>query len=95
MSKQAARIGDFHKCTFVKPVPHIGGPILTGAATVIICGKPAARVTDKARCKGPTDTITTGSATVLIERQLAARVGDRTAHGGVIITGAQTVLIGG
>lgn len=67
---------------------------MSAAATVIIGGLPAARVGDSAICVGPTDTIATGSASVLIEGRLAARVGDTTAHGGTILCGCPTVLIG-
>ena len=95
MGKPAARIGDNHNCHSAKPLPHIGGPILTGAATVLICKRAAARVSDKAKCHGPNDTISTGSNTVLIEGLPAARIGDKTVHDGVIVEGAQSVLIGG
>jgi uncharacterized Zn-binding protein involved in type VI secretion len=46
-------------------------------------------------CVGPPDTIAKGSATVLIGGKPAARVGDITAHGGNIVLGCFTVLIGG
>ncbi len=46
-------------------------------------------------CVGPPDTIAQGSVTVLIGGQPAARMGDMTAHGGVIVVGCPTVLIGG
>jgi uncharacterized Zn-binding protein involved in type VI secretion len=47
-----------------------------------------------ATCAGPPDTITLGSATVLIGGKPAARMGDSTAHGGTIVAGLATVLIG-
>ena len=92
----AARIGDMHTCPLVNPgpVPHVGGPITTGAPTVLIGGPPAARVGDMAVCTGPPDTIIRGSPTVIICGQMAARLGDNTAHGGVIVAGCPTVLIG-
>lgn len=96
--KPAARITDMHTCPMVNPgpVPHVGGPVLPpGAPTVLIGGMPAARVGDMAVCTGPPDTIVTGSATVMIGNMAAARMGDSTAHGGVIIAGCPTVLIGG
>jgi uncharacterized Zn-binding protein involved in type VI secretion len=78
------------------PKPHVGGPILPpGAINVLIGGQPAARVTDLVTCAGPPDTIVRGSATVLIGGLMAARMGDNTAHGGVIVQGFPTVLIGG
>lgn len=76
------------------PVPHVGGPILTGSPNVFIGGLPAARVTDKVTCVGPPDMIVMGSPTVLINGLPAARMGDQTAHGGVIVGGLGTVLIG-
>ena len=93
----AARIGDMHTCPMVNPgpVPHVGGPILpAGEPTVLIGGMPAARVGDMAICVGPPDTILVGSATVLIGGMPAARMGDSTAHGGIIVLGLPTVLIG-
>ena len=94
----AARITDFHTCPMVNPgsVPHVGGPILPpGEPTVLIGGMPAARVGDMAVCVGPPDTIAMGSATVMIGGMPAARMGDSTAHGGVIVVGCPTVMIGG
>ena len=95
--KPAARVTDMHTCPMVTGVvPHVGGPILPpGAPTVLIGNLPAARVGDLATCVGPPDTIVLGSATVLIEGKPAARMGDTTAHGGVIVVGWPTVLIGG
>lgn len=95
----AARIGDFHQCPMVTPavppIPHVGGPISLGAPTVMICKMPAARVGDMAVCVGPPDSIAKGSATVMICGMPAARMGDATAHGGTIVLGAPTVMIGG
>ena len=98
--KPAARLTDFHSCPMQTPapvpVPHVGGPILgPGMPTVLIAGLPAAVVGDMLTCVGPPDTIVSGSATVLIGGKPAARMGDRTAHGGTIVLGAPTVLIGG
>jgi uncharacterized Zn-binding protein involved in type VI secretion len=77
------------------PVPHVGGPILPpGAVTVLIGGLPAARVGDLATCVGPPDTIALGSFTVLTMGMPQARIGDLTAHGGNIILGCFTVLVG-
>lgn len=80
----------------IPPVPHVGGPISgPGCPTVLIGGLPAARVGDMAVCAGPPDSIIDGSATVMIGGMPAARVGDATAHGGVIVIGSPTVMIGG
>lgn len=86
-----------HVCPmFNGPVPHVGGPILPpGAVTTLIGNMPAARVSDMAVCVGPPDSIVKGSTTVLIGNLPAARMGDQTAHGGVIVLGYPTVLIGG
>jgi uncharacterized Zn-binding protein involved in type VI secretion len=61
---------------------------------VLIEELPAARVTDLATCVGPPDTIVLGSFTVLIVGLPAARLGDETDHGGNIVAGCPTVLIG-
>lgn len=93
----AARITDMHACPmFTGPVPHVGGPILPpGMPTVLIGKLPAARLTDKCVCVGPPDLIVKGSSKCLIGKLPAARMGDSTAHGGVIVLGCFTVLIGG
>jgi uncharacterized Zn-binding protein involved in type VI secretion len=93
----AARISDMHTCPmFNGPSPHVGGPILPpGAPTVLIGGLPAACVGDMCVCAGPPDLIAMGSGTVLIGGKPAARMGDSTAHGGVIVAGCPTVIIGG
>jgi uncharacterized Zn-binding protein involved in type VI secretion len=61
----------------------------------LIGSLPAARITDMATCVGPPDVIVKGSATVLIGGLPAARQGDMTAHGGIIVMGCFTVIIGG
>lgn len=91
----AARMSDMHTCPMVTAVvPHVGGPIAIGAPTVLISGQPAARVGDMCICTGPPDVIAIGSFKVLICGMPAARLGDMTAHGGLIVVGAPTVLIG-
>jgi uncharacterized Zn-binding protein involved in type VI secretion len=93
----AARLLDLHVCpASTGPVPHVGGPIVgPGAPTVLICKKPAAVVGDNAVCVGPPASIVKGSGTVLVGGKPAARMGDKTAHGGTIVVGAPTVLLGG
>ena len=93
----AARVGDMHVCPMVTgTVPHVGGPALPpGEPTVLIGGMPALRMGDMLTCSGPPDTVILGSATVLIGGMPAARLGDSTAHGGSIIVGLPTVMIGG
>jgi uncharacterized Zn-binding protein involved in type VI secretion len=93
----AARVADMHTCPMVTGlVPHVGGPILPPCCPTVLIGMmPAARVTDMAVCVGPPDVIAKGSATVLIGNLMAARLGDPTVHGGVIVVGCPTVIIGG
>ncbi len=100
MSLPAARAGDMHVCPMVTPglppIPHVGGPVLPpGCPTVLVGMMPAARATDMCLCVGPPDVIAKGSMTVLIGKMPAARMGDLTAHGGTIVMGCPTVLIGG
>ncbi|MEO6683648.1 MAG: PAAR domain-containing protein [Ginsengibacter sp.] len=92
----AARVGDNHICPLTSQNPHVGGPILPpGIPTVLIGGMPAAAMGDLCTCTGPPDTIVKGSGTVLIGGKPAARMGDTTAHGGSVVGGCATVLIGG
>jgi uncharacterized Zn-binding protein involved in type VI secretion len=96
----AARMTDMHVCPMVTPgvppIPHVGGPILPPCAVTVLIGSlPAARVTDMAVCVGPPDVIVKGSMTVLINSLPAARILDQTAHGGMIVMGMFTVLVGG
>src|ERR1700745_3575012 len=97
MGQPAARVTDMHVCPMVTGiVPHVGGPILPPCAiTVLTVGLPQARVTDMCTCVGPPDIIVLGSMTVLVMNLPAARMGDLTAHGGTIVLGAPTVIIGG
>ncbi|MDQ0106211.1 putative Zn-binding protein involved in type VI secretion [Chitinophaga terrae (ex Kim and Jung 2007)] len=99
MGQPAARLSDMHVCPQVTPgapaIPHVGGPCSgPGVPSVLIGGVPAVVVGDMAICTGPPDTIIQGSVTVLIGGKPAARMGDPTAHGGQIIAGEFTVLIG-
>ncbi|MEY3443983.1 MAG: hypothetical protein RLZZ519_2264 [Bacteroidota bacterium] len=97
MGMLAARVGDMHVCPMMNPgpVPHVGGPILpAGCLTVMIGKMPAARVGDMCVCVGPPDSIILGSMSVLIGGMPAARMGDSTAHGGAIVVGCPTVMIG-
>ena len=100
MGQPAARLTDMHTCVMVQPgvvpIPHVGGPIIgPGAPTVLIGKLPAAVMGDNAVCVGPPDSLIKGSATVLICGKPAVRMGDSTAHGGSIVLGCPTVLIGG
>lgn len=96
MGMPAARVTDMHVCPMVTGIiPHVGGPILPPCApTVLTQFLPQACVGDLAVCVGPPDSIVLGSFTVLVCGKPAARIGDMTAHGGKIVLGAFTVLIG-
>lgn len=96
MGKPAARMGDL--------TAH-GGTIVLGLPTVLIGGKPAARVSDMHTCPlvnglvphvgGPI--IPPGGVTVLIGGLPAARMGDMATCVGppdTIVMGEPTVLIG-
>lgn len=86
----AARVGDPVLCPIVKAPT----PIAVGMPTVVIGGMPAARMSSVVTCVPP-DSILKGSATVLVGGLPAARMGDNSAHGGAILFGCMTVLIGG
>ncbi len=96
----AARVGDMHQCPQqtpgTPPIPHVGGPIVgPGVPTVLIGSMPASVVGDSIVCVGPPDSCVQGSATVMIGGKPAVRMGDSTAHGGSIVLGLPTVMIGG
>jgi uncharacterized Zn-binding protein involved in type VI secretion len=94
----AARVTDYHICPGVEPgpVPHVGGAILPSCAPQVLTGnQPQARLSDQALCVGPLDVVAGGAATVLVHGLPAARIGDSMAHGGKIVKGLPTVLIGG
>ncbi|MFE8070118.1 PAAR domain-containing protein [Marinobacteraceae bacterium S3BR75-40.1] len=96
MGKPAAYLGAYHVCPASNgPVPHVGGPTLAASSNVFIGGMPVARVSDKLVCVGPPDSVATGSGTVMANGLPIARLGDSTAHGGKIVVGNPTVLIGG
>ncbi|MGB3246754.1 MAG: PAAR domain-containing protein [Sulfitobacter sp.] len=100
MGQPCARVGDMHVCPMVTPgvppIPHVGGPILPpGGIPVLVGGMPCARATDMALCVGPPDVIAKASMTVMVGKLPCARMGDMTAHGGSIVVGLPTVLVGG
>ena len=94
--KLAARLTDNHVCPLVNGiVPHVGGPITgPGVPTVLIGGQPAAVVQDVATCVGPPDKVVSGSQSVKIGGKSAVRILDPTDHGGIVVQGFPTVLIG-
>ena len=96
----AARLTDFHQCPMqnptVPPIPHVGGPVVgPGAPTVLIGNLPGAVMGDMCVCVGPPDSIVKGSSSVMLMNKPSARIGDSTAHGGSIVLGCFTVMVGG
>ncbi|CCN71521.1 putative PAAR repeat-containing protein (modular protein) [Vibrio nigripulchritudo SFn118] len=95
MGKPAATVTSAHVCPKVTgKIPHVGGPVVSGSGNVLIGGLPAARKGDTLVCIGPPDTVKQGSGSVFINGKPAARMGDGTDHGGKIVVGNPTVLIG-
>jgi len=93
----AARVTDPHTCPAWTPLPHVGGLITgPGVPTVLIGSMQAAVQGTVCTCiLAPPNPIASGSTTVKIGNMPAARMGDPTAHGGSIVMGCPTVLIGG
>lgn len=92
----ASRITDSHACPLAEPGPrpHVGDAVAAGDASVLLAAQPAARVGDRAPCRGPADAIARGEPSVHIGGRPAARQGDGTTHGGAVTSGAPNVLIG-
>ena len=59
---------DFHTCPLVSPgsVPHVGGVVAMGSATVLINNLPAVRQGDTITESGPPNAISVGEPKVLI-----------------------------
>jgi uncharacterized Zn-binding protein involved in type VI secretion len=93
----AARVLDPHTCPLSAPVPHVGGLVQGPGVSSVVIGHQVAAVqgTTCACALGLPNPIVEGSTTVKIGSMPAARVGDRTAHGGQLLAGCPTVLIGG
>jgi len=95
MGMPAAFLGSMQVCPmFDGPVPHVGGPIIDGDATVLVNQMPAAYLGSMGTCVGPPCTVMLGAPTVLVSNMPAAYVGSTTDHGGAITVGAPTVLVG-
>lgn len=99
MGQPVARLTDMQTCPMqtpgVPPIPHVGGPIVgPGCPTVLMGGLPASILGDSAVCVGPPNTVAAGSPTVMVGGMPVARMGDSCAHGGTIVAGLPTVLIG-
>ena len=61
---------------------------------MMVGGIPAATIGSMCVCVGPPDSVILGSFTTMMGSKPAARLGDMTAHGGSIILGCFTVLVG-
>ncbi len=98
MPMPAARAGDMHVCPMLTPgpvpIPHIGGPLLPMPSTVLIGKLPSAGIGQPCICVGPPDVVPMGSTTVFLAKRPALRLGDSGAHGGAIVMGWPTVMIG-
>ncbi|MBT3376050.1 MAG: PAAR domain-containing protein [Lentisphaerae bacterium] len=97
----AARVGDMHACPMqtpgTPPIPHVG-ELFTRPGVPPRANRRYAGCGDQGHGHlhtGPPDAIAKGSATVPAGGRSAARMGDSTAHGGAIVVGSPTVLIGG
>ena len=83
MGQPAARILDMHVCPMAEgPKPHVGGPIESGEPTVLIGGKPAARLGDKMLHGG---LIAAGCPTVLIGSNAGECLGEATKSGATFV----------
>ena len=95
----AARMTDMHMCPMMTPgpvpIPHVGGPNMPMPATVLIGNLPAATLGQPSACAGPPDSIVKGSSSVLVGGKPLARMTDTTMHGGLLMLGFPTVLVGG
>ena len=96
----AAQLTSYHSCPLFNPgkppPPHVGGPVVSPSApTVLISGMPPVGPGSMAICQGPPDNVIIGSATVLAGGIPVSRINDSTAHGGLIVVGAPTVIVGG
>ena len=96
MTRPAARELDYHSCPATLPVAHVGGQISgLSVASVVIGYRGAAAQGSLCNCAVmPGNTISTGSASVKIGHRAAARIGDPTTHGGIVISGCGSVLVG-
>lgn len=92
----AARVTDVHVCPAMSPTPHVGGRVEgPGVAAVKIGYLSAATAGTMCPCLSPLPNfISKGSQSVMFGYKPAARQGDPTAHGGFVLGGCPTVLIG-
>lgn len=95
MGKPAAFMGSLHVCPSVTAIiPHVGGPAIGTAATVLVGGPPAVNIGDTSVCVGPPDKVAAASATVMAHGKPMARMTDACGHGGKIVLGMPTIIVG-
>jgi uncharacterized Zn-binding protein involved in type VI secretion len=94
MSRPIAHLISRHTCA--KPGHEGARMIGPGEPTVLVAGIPVARYSDMARCLGTPeiDALSLGAPTVFIGKLPAGRLGDPSLHGGLLVTGETSVLVG-
>jgi len=84
----AACVGDMHVC----PIKgHGSSPIMSNGSSILVEGKPIARVGDVTGCGA---VITQGYPLALADGMPVAYLGSPTSHGGSIVSGNQRVILG-
>lgn len=95
---EVARQGDKTACPVLFILPHVGGPLEpAGAVTLTADGKDVIRIGDYAHCRAPNplDVVFEGAACFTVCGIPVARKGDHMAHGGLIVEGSPTFIVGG
>jgi uncharacterized Zn-binding protein involved in type VI secretion len=93
--RQIALKGHHHTCpASCGSKAHEGGSIKVGHDILKVNGVPVALVGDTCECSCATDTIIEGSALLTINGVPVALKGSKTAHGGVIVEGDDSLTIG-
>jgi uncharacterized Zn-binding protein involved in type VI secretion len=97
MCASVARKYDRFSCSLTDPGPalHVGGTLKATQSTVKANDMPVVCVGDLATCGLPPNAVAMGSRSVFIKGKPAARFGDKMTHGGTIVGGSDTVMIGG
>ena len=84
----AACVGDMHVC----PIKgHGSSPIMPNGSSILVEGKPIARVGDATGCGA---VITQGYPLAIADGMPVAYLGSPTSHGGSIVSGNQRVILG-
>lgn len=95
MPKPAAFLGSLHVCPQVTGVvPHVGGPAMGMAVMVMVGGPVAVNTNNISVCVGPPDKVAMASTTVMAQGKPMARMGDLCGHGGSIVLGMPTIIVG-